>query len=193
MAVTTSEQAEALVWRIRRTLIQLTNGRQPVLTTGARMGLDEIERKLLDAVRRDNTPGPDRDGHRTNSIGGGRGTGPTIVVDDEHGQPDTIPVTPVELAELLDPTCGPDDGGHARALAKAEETRARTEHTAAWRAWRDEAQRRLRQLTPDERSQLEAQALVDLPADSPRGAITARIHRLVMSDTPHPADQGAVT
>lgn len=98
--MTTPEQTEAHLWRLRRTLIQLTNGRQPVLTSGARMGLDEIERKLLDAVRRDNTAAPNRDGHRTNSIGGGRGTGPTIVVDDENGQPDTIPVTTVEAAAL---------------------------------------------------------------------------------------------
>lgn len=31
---------------------------------------------------------------------------------------------PDDLAEILDPTCGPDDGGRARALAAAERTRA---------------------------------------------------------------------
>lgn len=113
--MTTPEQTEALVWRLRRTLIQLTNGRQPVLTSGARMGLDEIERKVLAAVRRDNTASPDRDGHRRNSIGGGRGTGPAIVVEDENGQPDTIPVTTVEAAALarLEHGATEDDPHHA--------------------------------------------------------------------------------
>jgi hypothetical protein len=39
-----------------------------------------------------------RDGYPSGSSGGGRGGGPSIVVDDETGRPDRVPVTSVEAA-----------------------------------------------------------------------------------------------
>lgn len=59
--------------------------------------IDDLEARLIRAVGRDLAGVPIPDGYRT-GIGGGRGGGPTIVVQ-EDGQPDVaVPATSVEAA-----------------------------------------------------------------------------------------------
>lgn len=64
---------------------------------------------------------------------------------------------PVTLAEDIDPSCGPDDGGLARSRARAAETDQAVADAAARRAERDRADAILEQLTDEQRNQLEAQ------------------------------------
>lgn len=73
-------------------------------------------------------------------------------------RPTTDPVT---LAEQLDPACGPDDGGHARALARAAETDQAVADSAAIRAERARADQILSLLPDDQRAELEAQVDTD--------------------------------
>lgn len=40
------------------------------------------------------------DGYPSSTLGGGGGSGPTITVDDEHGEPDKVPVTATEAAVI---------------------------------------------------------------------------------------------
>lgn len=74
-------------------------------------------------------------------------------------RPDADPVT---LAEEIDPACGPDDGGLARAKAEAalsvQAAAAGEARRAEYAAWIELADTRLAELDDDQRTQLEAQA-----------------------------------
>lgn len=73
--------------------------------------VEDLERRLMDAVRRDLAGSPRPDGYPA-GVGGGRGGGRTITVDDEAGQPDAVPVTSVEGTVLE--RVEPDRPGRAR-------------------------------------------------------------------------------
>lgn len=74
-------------------------------------------------------------------------------------RPDADPVT---LAEEIDPACGPDDGGLARAKAEAalsvQAAAADEARRAEYAAWIELADTRLAELDDDQRTQIEAQA-----------------------------------
>lgn len=74
-------------------------------------------------------------------------------------RPDADPVT---LAEEIDPACGPDDGGLARAKAEAalsvQAAAADEARRAEYAAWIELADTRLAELDHHQRTQLEAQA-----------------------------------
>lgn len=60
--------------------------------------IDSIERRLLIALQRDRTGSVIPDGYPTSTGGGRSGGSRTIVVPDENGQPDRVPVTAIEAA-----------------------------------------------------------------------------------------------
>lgn len=67
----TPEQTEALVRRLRRMNDAVKGGRPVFLPDGSVSRLDLIERRLIAAVRRANTPGPEQDGYPSGHRGGG--------------------------------------------------------------------------------------------------------------------------
>lgn len=102
----------------------------------------------------------------------------------------TPTISPEQLAENLDPACGPDDGGHARALAAAADTEARAEaerqRHATDQAWQAEAERHLSDLDTARRLELERQAEIDTapaPARIRKRAVHARLLQLTMAAT----------
>jgi hypothetical protein len=97
-------------------------------------------------------------------------------------------LTAEQLAEILEPTCGPDDGGHARSIERTTPAAAAAEHAQAVRTWMTEADRRIAALTPDDRTQLEQQLTDELGADPLSGLVNARRRAIVMGDQRHPDD-----
>lgn len=65
------EHLRMYVDRLRRLHDATRNGQPAVLPAGAISRLDHIERRLLEAVRRDETGSPEHDGYPTGSIGNG--------------------------------------------------------------------------------------------------------------------------
>lgn len=111
----------------------------------------------------------------------------------------TTPLDPIQLAEILDPTCGPDDGGAARARAAAEATAARAAtqraQAEAIAAWTEQADERLATLDDLATLQLHLEAAEGLPAGIPERArsvlIRNRVRRLAMGEPPDQAPDGA--
>ena len=88
--------------------------------------LDDIERAVV-SLRRDGPALLERaamiagnDGYPSGSLGGGRGGGPTIKVDNELGQPELVSVTGVEAAALAEPQRDTVGDLAARMLATVE-------------------------------------------------------------------------
>jgi hypothetical protein len=85
--------------------------------------------------------------------------------------------SPVDLAEDIDPACGPDDHGLARALASAAKTEQLVAERAQARADRDRAREILAGLEPDDLAWLEQLADIDLEdvdPDSPTYRVTRK-------------------
>lgn len=100
-------------------------------------------------------------------------------------------LTAEQLAEILDPACGPDDGGQARADRAAADTAARAEagrrFDADHAAWAAEADRYVVRLDPDERAALEAKFGEEIPPGPLHGRLVAdRIRQHVMPHRPEP-------
>lgn len=97
----------------------------------------------------------------------------------------------VTLAEVLDPACGPDDAGRARAHAAAAATDARLAEQRALADWHQQADEAIGALDEDGRAQLEERARQQLAdegiTDPWRAILTARQRRIVML-TPPPGD-----
>jgi hypothetical protein len=90
------QEINAAIHRIRRALIQSTGNRFPVVPKGGGIiRLDEVERKLLEALKRDAGYGPELDGYPSGGSGESRGGGPSILVDTDTGK-ERIGVTGVE-------------------------------------------------------------------------------------------------
>lgn len=101
------------------------------LRDGAVTVLDRLHRQVLTVVERDLVGTATPDGHRSRSGGGGRGGGPVVVVPDEHGDPDSVPVTSVELAviALVDDNPTPDPlHDHVQAILGHLEVMVRAKH-----------------------------------------------------------------
>lgn len=69
----TPEQTEALIRRLGRMNDAVKANRQVFLPEGSVTRLDLIGRRLVDAVKRANTPGPEHDGYPSGHRGGGSG------------------------------------------------------------------------------------------------------------------------
>lgn len=69
----TPEQTRVLIGRLRRLSDATKNGRPFLLPEGTVTRLDLVERRLLAAVARNLTPGPERDGYPSGHMGGGSG------------------------------------------------------------------------------------------------------------------------
>lgn len=99
-------------------------------------------------------------------------------------------LTPTELAEILDPACGPDDGGAARAAAATDATRQmidqRDQAAADLADWEAEADRRLDALDDAERSAIRLAAPDPgcVPAAVAKRVIRGHMRAAVMD---HPA------
>ena len=98
------------------------------------------------------------------------------------GQPG---IDPVDLAEQIDPACGPLDGGAARAQRRWERQQAegeaadrRAAETRARRKRADQAIARLRTDNPDRLAELEAQADAALDPDLTVGRKTLALQKL---------------
>lgn len=102
---------------------------------------------------------------------------------------DRLP-SPVDLAEILDPSCGPDDGGAARAQRAVEETaeRAQAEQAdaAEQAAWTAKAEEQYAALPADERATIDATAESLVPDGAPlRHRVVQAVRlQLVMGETP---------
>jgi hypothetical protein len=80
----TPDQARALISRLRRMQDATRNGRPAFLPDGSVSRLDLVERRLLTAVQRALTPGPERDGFPSGHLGGG-----STSEEDEDYHPDS--------------------------------------------------------------------------------------------------------
>jgi hypothetical protein len=95
-------------------------------------------------------------------------------------------LTADQLAEILDPACGPEDGGKSRADLDVARTTAERHHRQAIADWTAEADRRLNDLDPHAYDELHDQVVARIGTTARRAHLTAAMRAAAMTDTPHP-------